>query len=139
MPHFPRKWFQLPPPKLWKKTWKMTVPNAHKIRFLSSRSIQKHFLRRLLWPNFDLNSFERFALLSQKMVSTSSLKNLKENRKMTFPNAQNIRFLSSRSIQKLFLRSWLWPNFDLNSFEHFPLPSQKMVSTSSLKTLKIAE
>ena len=34
---------------------------------------------------------------------------------------------------KLFLKSFLWPNFDLNSFDHFASLSQKMVSTSSLK------
>ena len=59
----------------------MTFLNTQHIRFLSSRQIQKHLLRSFLRRNFDLNSFERFALLSQKMVSTSSPKNLKKKLK----------------------------------------------------------
>ena len=36
-----------------------------------------HFPKSFLWPNFNLNGLEDSALLSQKTVSTSSLKNLK--------------------------------------------------------------
>ena len=125
--------------KFLKKPWKMAFLNAQYNRFLSSRPIQKDLLRNFLWPNFDFNSFERLALLCQKMLSTSSLKNLKKDLKMTISNAQKILFLSSRSIQKHFLRTLLWPSFDLNRFERFALPSQKMLSTSSLKNLQIPE
>ena len=114
----------------------MAFFDAQYNRFLSSRPIQKDLLRNFLWPNFDFNSFERLALLCQKMLSTYSLKNLKKDLKMTISNAQNILFLSSRSIQKHFLRSLLWPSFDLNSFERFALLFQKMLPTSSLKNLK---
>ena len=44
-------------------------------------------------------------------------------------------FLSSRYLQNHLLRSFLWPNSDLKSVEHFASLSHKMVSTSSLNNL----
>ena len=38
----------------------------------------KAFSKSFLWLNFDLSHFEHFASLSQKMISTSSLKNLQK-------------------------------------------------------------
>ena len=44
-------------------------------------------------------------------------------------------FLSSRYLQNIFLRSSLWPTFDLKFFERFASLSQKMFSPSPLKNL----
>ena len=44
--------------------------------------------------------------------------------------------LSSRFLKSQFLRSSLWPNFDLRSYERLASLSQKMVSISSLKICK---
>ena len=52
--------------------------------FLISRELQNHFLRGFPWLNFDLNSFWCFVSLSQKTVSTSSLKNLEKIEKCYF-------------------------------------------------------
>ena len=38
-----------------------------------------HFLKWFLWPTLNLNRFECFAWFSQKMISTSPLKNLRNN------------------------------------------------------------
>ena len=48
-------------------------------------------------------------------------------------------FLSSKKLQNHFLRSFLWPNFDLITFEHFASLSQKMVSILSLKNFRETE
>ena len=78
LPHFPRKWFQLSQSKICKKL-KNAIFKHPQYWFLSSRKPQNHFLRRFLWPNFDLNSFWCFASLSQKMVWSASLKNCKKH------------------------------------------------------------
>ena len=73
--YFPGKWFQLHHLKSCKELNNALFKRSEHSVF-SWKYLSNHFLRSFLWPNFDLNSFERFALLSQKMVSTSSLKNL---------------------------------------------------------------
>ena len=59
--------------------------------FLSSR-FSKPFSRSFLWPYFYLNSFGSFASLSQKMVSTLSLKNFQKCEKRSFPNVRTFVF-----------------------------------------------
>ena len=83
MPHFPRKRSQLRHSKTCKKL-KNSLFKRSQHSFLSSSLLQNHFLRRFLWPNFDLNSFERFALLFLKMVSTLPLKTLQKTEKWSF-------------------------------------------------------
>ena len=51
---------------------------------MSARFLQTHFVRSFLWQNFDLNSLERFAILSQQTLSTSLLKNLQKTGKCYF-------------------------------------------------------
>ena len=96
-----------------------------------------HFLR-LLWPNFDLNHFCRFALLSHKMVSTLSLKICKKP-KMSLSESSEHLFLISRSLQNHFLKSFLWPTLNLIGLEVSVLLSQKMVSTLLLTNLQKTE
>ena len=96
----------------------------------------KPFSEKLLWPNFDLNSFKWFASPYKKKVSTSSLKNLQKTKKRTFQTFRKF-IIESKVASNHFLRSFLWPNFDLNSFEHFASLSQKTVSISSIKNLQI--
>ena len=66
LPHFSKKWFQLRQSEICKKL-KNTIFKRTHYWLLSSRKLQNYFLIRLLWPNFDLNSFECFASLSQKI------------------------------------------------------------------------
>ena len=80
MPHFPKKWFQLRHSKIYKTLENYFFKHSEHL-FFSSRQLQNHFLRSFLWPNFDLNSLERFTSLFQKMISTSSLKNLQKTEK----------------------------------------------------------
>ena len=62
----------------------------------------KYFLRSFLWPNFDLNTLERFASFSQKTVSVLSLKNLQKNGNILFSNGRNICFLAQGSSKTIF-------------------------------------
>ena len=57
---------------------------------------------------------------------------LTKNWKMIFSNTQNNRFWA----QDLFRGSFLWPGFDLISFDRFPPLCQNSTSTSSLKNLQ---
>ena len=134
MPHFPRKSFQFCQLKICKKL-KKAIFKCPQYLLLSSRKLQNHFLRIFLWSNYDLNNFQHFTSLSQKMVSTSSIKNLERTKKCYFW-MPTIFVLSSRKLQNQFLRSSFWSNFDLNSFWCFASLSQKMVSISSLKNCK---
>ena len=64
--------------------------------------------------NFDLNSLSRFVSLSQKMVSTTLIKNCKKLNISLF-RCSEYSFLISRSLQNHFLKNFLWPiltNFD---------------------------
>ena len=90
-PHFLRKLFLLRNAKICKrKKNALFKPSEHS--FFSSRYLENHFLRSFLWPHFDLNSFELFVLLSQKMVSTLSLKNLKKSEKCSFQTLRTFVF-----------------------------------------------
>ena len=81
--YFPRKQFQLRHSKICKNL-KNALDKRTKHWLLSFRRLQNHFLRSFLWPNFDLNCFERFAWLFQKMVSTLPLKNLQKTEECPF-------------------------------------------------------
>ena len=102
---------------------------------LELKEASNHFLRKFLWPNFNLNSFWCFASLSQKMVSTSSLKNCKKL-KISFSKCSEHSFYLSRLLQNHFLKSLLWPTLNLNVLEGTVSLSQKTVSTSSLKNFQ---
>ena len=128
LPHFPWKWFQLRHSKISKK-----LINAFFIRslhsFLSSRLLQNHFLRRFLWPNFDLNSFESFVSLYQKTVSTLLLKNLQKIKKWHFQMFATFAFDLKVASKPSNLKS-----FDfLPHFPHLP----HMVAEKFAKTWKM--
>ena len=129
LPYFPRKWFQLRHSK-FAKNWKMLFQTLRTLHsFLSSRLLQNHFLRRFLWPNFDLNSFESFVSLYQKTVSTLLLKNLQKIKKwhsqMFTTFAFDLKVASKPSNLKSF-------NF-LSHFLHLP----HMVAEKFAKTWKM--
>ena len=127
-PNFSRKWFQLRHSKIAKKQ-RVSLSKWSKYSFWISRLLQNHFLQSFLYPTFNWIGFESSILLSQKTVSISSPKNALSKR-------SEHSFLRSRYLQSHFLRSFPWPNFDLNSFEHFASLFQKMVSTSPIKNLQ---
>ena len=79
-----------------------------------------------------------FFSLSQKIISTLSLKNCKNLKTSLFKCLEH-SFLISRSIQNLFLKSFLWPTLNLDGLEGFVSHSQKTVSFSSLKNLQKSE
>ena len=88
--------------------------------FLSSRKLEKHFLRSFLWPNFDLNSSLRFASLSQKMVSTLSLKNFQKTEKHPFQTLRTVAF-DSKVAAKLFIKKIAMTKFSFKQFLMFCL------------------
>ena len=97
--------------------------------FLSSRLLQNHFLRRFLWPNFDLNSFESFVSLYQKTVSTLLLKNLQKIKKWHFQMFTTFAFDLKVASKPSNLKS-----FDfLPHFPHLP----HMVAEKFAKTWKM--
>ena len=79
-----------------------------------------------------------FFSLSQKIISTLSLKNCKNLKTSLFKCLEH-SFLISRSIQNFFLKSFLWPTLNLDGLEGFVSHSQKTVSFSSLKNLQKSE
>ena len=130
LPHFYRKWFQLRHSKICKKL-KNTLFKRSQHSLLNLRLLQNYFLGMLLCPNFELNSFYRFASLCQKMVSTLWLKNLQKKLKNVLFKRSEHSFLILKLLQNHFLRMFLCPN--LNRFEHFTSLSRKTVSTSSFQ------
>ena len=100
--------------------------------FLSSRCLQHYFVRNFQWSDFDLNTLPhsqtKWFQLRQSKIS-------KKPRNAIFKRPQ-YWLLNSRNLQTHFLRSFLWPYFDLNSFWCFVSLSHKMISTSSIKNFK---
>ena len=133
-PYFPRKWFQLCQSKMCKKV-KSIYFKPTQYLFLSSRKLQNPFPASFRWPNFDLITFEHIASLSQKLVSTSSLKNVQKIKNTIFKRPQHL-FLSSSKLQNHFLRRFLLRNFDLISFWCFSLLSQLRYSKIWKKSKK---
>ena len=68
---------------------------------LSFKKLQNCFLGRFLWSNFDLNRFEAFASLSQKTVSTLSLKNLQKKLKSAICKRSEHSYFNSRDCKIL--------------------------------------
>ena len=90
--------------KNFKKTQKSSFL-THGIFAFELKVASKPFSKRIPpWPNFDWSSLEGLASLSQKMVSISSLKNL---RTLVF---------ELKVAPKQFSVKFLIPNFDLNRF-----------------------
>ena len=137
LPHNPRKWFQPRQSKSCKKLRK-AIFKRPQYWFLSSRKHRNHFLKRFVWPSFDLNNFWCFALLSHRMVSTSTLK-IYKNLKTSLSKLSEHSFLISSSLQNLFLKSFLWPALNLIGLQVSALLSQKTVSTLLLKNLQKTE
>ena len=77
-PRFARKRLQFHHSKIRIKV-KTTIFKLSEHLFLTYKHLENHFLNHLLWPTLDLNSFEDFYLLCQKMVSTLSLNNLEKS------------------------------------------------------------
>ena len=88
---FPENGFNFVTQKFAKKTEKCPF-QTHIILVSSFRKCENHYPRSSLWPNFDLNNFERFASLSQKMVSTSSVKNFQKTEKCSFQTLRTFVF-----------------------------------------------
>ena len=76
--------------------------------------------------------------MTRKWFQPGHSKTCKKLKKVHFKRWQ-YSCLSSRYPQDHFLRSLLSPSFDLNRFGRFASLSQKMVSTSPLKTLEKSE
>ena len=83
LPYFPSKCFQLPYSKICKKL-ENAIFKRSQHSFLSPKLLDIALLRSYLSANFDLSSLERFALLSQKIISTWSIKNLEKTEKCAF-------------------------------------------------------
>ena len=82
-PHFARKWFHFGHWKICQNLKNESFKHTQH-PFLSLKYLQNHFLRNFVWANFDLNSFERFASLSLKVISTWSCRNLQKTVKCPF-------------------------------------------------------
>ena len=80
---FPENGFNFITKKL-QKHWKFPFPNAQTNSFLTWGLLKNHLLKSSLWPNSNLIGLEFNFLLSQKMVSTSLLKNLQKTEKCPF-------------------------------------------------------
>ena len=93
------------------------------------------FSRKLSMTKFWFNSFLYFASLSQKTVSTSSLKNLQKT-KISLSKCPEHSFLISRSLQNHFLKRFLWPILNVNDLKSSVSFSQKVASTSSPNNLQ---
>ena len=117
------------------KKLKISLSKCLEHSFLISRSLQNYFLKSFLWPTWNFIRLESSLSLSQKWFQFRHSKICEKLKNVFFKRSEH-SFLSSRSLQNHFLRNFLWPNFDLNSFEHFVWLFQEMVSTSSIKNLK---
>ena len=135
---FLRKQFQLRHSEICKKQ-KNALSNAQNIRLFELNVVSKPFSKKLSMTKFWFKKFENFAWVSQKIISTSSIKNLQKAKKNPIFKRPQYWFLSSMWLQNHFLKSFLWPNFDLNSFWCFASISQKIVSTLTLKNFKKSE
>ena len=152
-PHFARKWFHF---GHWKICQNLKNESFKHMQhpFLSLKYLQNHFLRNFVWANFDLNSFERFASLSLKVISTWSCRNLQKTVKCPFQRLTTfvfeIKVASKTFSKKLSMSKFSFKEFSMlcltfpgNGFtfvtEKFvkiwkTKLFHKIVSTSSLKT-----
>ena len=118
---FHKNWFWLCHSKLRKKKVKSAIFKCSKHWFFTSSYFQNHFLNCSQWQTFPLHSVYSFALLSSKIFSSSSLKNLSKSLQK---HSEHL-FSTSGYLKNHFLKWSVWQTFDLNCFKGFPLPSQK--------------
>ena len=138
MPYFPWKWFQLRQSKIYKRLKKCYFQTLT-ILVLEIKEASKLFSKNVTMTRFWFKQFLMFFFsLSKKIISTLSLKNCKDLKTSLFKCLEH-SFLISRSIQNLFLKSFLWPTLDLDGLEGFVSQSQKTISFSSLKNLQKSE
>ena len=107
---FPENGFNFVTQKFAKKL-KNTFFRRLEHSFFSSSLHQNHFLGSFLWQNFDLNRFEHFASPFQKMVRTSSLKNLQKCEKWPFQTLRTFIFevkVASKKFSKKFPMARFW-------------------------------
>ena len=125
LPLFPNKWFQFLQWKICKKKQQnMLFSSAHNTRFWGQGTFKTIF-----WEaSYDqiliekvLNVLPHF---SRKWFQLCHSKICKKLNSALFKRLQH-SFLISRKLQIHFLRSFLWPNVDLNSFECFFLTFSK--------------
>ena len=113
----------------------------------------KPFSRKLRQPHFNFNSLECFASLSQKIVSTLSLKSLQKTEKCSFQTITTLVFelkIASKPFStnipmtKLWFK-WLWmlcltfPKGGFNFFNEKFAKKQKMLFSSTHNTRFWAE
>ena len=114
-PHFARKWFHF---GHWIICQNLKNEAFKHIQhsFWSLRYLQNHFSRNFVWANFDLNSFERFASLSLKVISTWSCRNLQKTVKCPFQRLTTFVFevkvasntFSKKLLMSNFLFKYIW-------------------------------
>ena len=107
-----------------------------KIFVFEIKVVSKSFSKKLPRTKFEFKLFWRLCLPFPENSLNFVTQKLEKNWKIPFSNAQNIRFWAQGSFKTIFLRSFQWPNFDLNRCWCFVSLSQKMVSTLSLKNCK---
>ena len=126
LPHFPRKWFQLRYSAVCKKLKNALFKSSEHL-FLRSRLASKPISKKFPMTKFTCKQFLCFASILQKIVLTSSFRNLQKIKKCPFQMLRTFVFdfkVASKPI----------------SFREFDLLSVKTVSTSSLENLhKISE
>ena len=138
LPHFPRKWFQLPHCKNFQKTEKWPVQTLTKSTF-ELKVASKPFAKKIPITKLRLKYFWTLCVTFPQNGFNFVTQKLAKNWKILFLKRSQHSFLRSGQLQNYLLKSFLWPNFDLNSLEHFASFSQKMISTSSLKNSQKTE
>ena len=134
MPHFPNKWFQLLQSKISKKNKICSFQTLTTLVF-DLKVAPKSFSKKLPLTKCSLKYlWMLFSKFLQKWFKLWQWKIDKKPKNSLFKRSEH-SFLISRYLQNHFLRSFLWPNSDLNSVEHFTSLSHKIVSTSSLNNL----
>ena len=88
--------------------------------FLRSQYFQNHFLRNVLSLNFDLNSFEHFASLFQKMASILPIKNFQKTKYCYF-QTPTIIVLEFKEAPKAFSKKVPLTKFWFKQFFMFSL------------------
>ena len=132
MSHFPGKRFQPRHSKICEKL-KNTLFKRSEDSFFSSRELQNHFLKSFLWPNFDLNTLNALLHFPRKWFQLRHSKNCKKLKNTAFQTLRRFAFEFKAQAPNHFLRSFLWPNFDLHSFWCFVSLSQFRYSKNCKK------
>ena len=88
------------------KKLKISLSKCSKHSFLMPRLLQNHFSKSFLWSSLNLNDLEGSVSLSQKTVSTLSIKNLQKPGKCSFQTLRTFVFelkVASKSFSKKLL------------------------------------